>query len=119
MRAIKNRKKVFAIGLASGVLLSLVIVFTVIILYEPPKPFELPRLAEEDSHSPRITAYEFALPDEVERFLSPRPWFFREHGSPWTEEDSREFWTDPRELALSVLARQNKRKIDEIFERVP
>ena len=116
---IKNRKKIFAIGLASGALLTFLIVLAVFILYEPPKPFELPQLAEEPSHFPEITAYDFALPDEAERFLSPRPWYFRETGTPWKEEDSREFWVDPSELAVSVLRRQNRQKLDDIFGRVP
>ena len=116
---IKNRKKVFAIGLVSGASLTLLIILSVAILYEPPKPFELPKLADETSHYPRITAYDFALPDETERFLSPEPTYFREQGIPWTEEDSAEFWVDPRELAIGVLERQNRRKIDALFERVP
>ena len=116
---IENKKKVFIIGLASGAVLTLVVVLAVIVLYDPPKVLELERLAEETSHFPAITVFEFALPDEAERFLSPRPWYFREQGIPWTEEDSREFWIDPRDLAVAELTRQNRRKLDYIFERVP
>ena len=116
---IKNRKKIFAIGLAVGAGLTFLIVLTVFLFYDPPKRYELPQLAEETSHFPAITAYDFALPDEAERFLSPRPWYFRDPGRQWTEEDSREFWIDPRDLAVSVLTRQNRHKLDQIFERVP
>jgi hypothetical protein len=116
---IKNRKKIFAIGLASGALLTFLIVLAVVLLYEPPKPFELPSLAEEGPLVPEISAYDFALPDEVERFLSPRPWYFRQPGLPWTEADSAEFYKDPRELSSEVLEKQNRQKLDDIFMKIP
>ncbi|MDR1931493.1 MAG: hypothetical protein LBQ57_01605 [Spirochaetales bacterium] len=112
------KKKIFAIGLAAGAGLSFLIALAVYTLYEPPRPYELPSLAEEPPAG-GITAYEFALPDELERFLSPRPRYFREPGSAWMEDDSREFRIDPRELAAGVLIRQNRKKLDDIFERVP
>ncbi|MDR3201411.1 MAG: hypothetical protein LBT68_08115 [Spirochaetales bacterium] len=114
------KKKIFAIGLASGALLTFFIVLAVYILYEPPRQYELPSLTE-GSGSPvvGVTVYDFALPDEVGRFLSPRPWYFREPGRAWTGEDSREFWVDPRGLAADVLTRQNRKKIDDMFEKVP
>ena len=103
--------------------MTLVIVLIVVILYEPPKPLELTSAAgstsDDTSQFPWITAFDFALPDEVDRFLTPKPWYFREAGKSWTEEDSAEFWVNPRELAVSVLEQQNKRKLDEIFRRVP
>jgi hypothetical protein len=115
----KNRKKVFAIGLAAGAVLTFLIALAVFILYEPPRPYELPALTEETLHVPEISAYEFALPDEAQRFLAPRPAYFRRPGEPWTEEDSREFRVDARELAASVLTRQNRQKLDDIFGTVP
>jgi hypothetical protein len=116
---IKNRKRIFAIGLASGAVLTFLIVLAVFILYEPPRPYELPSLAEETLRVPEISAYDFALPDEAQRFLAPRPGYFRQPGEPWQEEDSREFRVDSRELATSVLTRQNRQKLDDIFENVP
>jgi hypothetical protein len=116
---IKNKKKVFVIGLASGAALSFLIALTVFILYDPPRPYELPSLAEGSPRVPEISVYDFALPDELQRFLAPRPGYFRQTGEPWKEEDSREFWVDSRELAASVLTRQNRQKLDEIFGNVP
>jgi hypothetical protein len=116
---LKNRKKIFAVGLASGALLTFLIVLLVFILYEAPKPYELPSLAEEGPSAVEISVYEFALPDEVERFLAPAPWYFRELGRPWTEKDSEEFFVDPRSLAAGVLEKQNRRKLDDIFRKIP
>ncbi|MCL1818045.1 MAG: hypothetical protein FWG35_03880 [Spirochaetaceae bacterium] len=119
MKVPKDRKKIFLIGIAAGAFFCFFIVLAVVILYEPPRPYDLPILADEGPHIPRISAYDFALPDEVDRFLSPRPEYFREPGAPWTEKDSRGFWVDPRELAASVLKRQNRNKLDDILRKVP
>ena len=119
MRMPENRRNIFIIGSAAGALFCLCIIIAVVVLYEPPRPYDLPVLAEEGPYIPRISAYDFAVPDEVERFLSPRPVYFREPGSPWTEKDTRGFWEDPRELAASVLKRQNRIKLDDILRKVP
>jgi hypothetical protein len=115
----KNRKRIFAIGLVSGALLTFFIVLAVLILHEPPKPYQLPSLTEGGPPVPEISVYDFALPDEVERFLSPRPWYFRETGRPWTKKDSREFFIDPRGLAAGVLEKQNRQKLDTMFGKIP
>jgi hypothetical protein len=116
---LKSRKKVFAIGLGAGALLAFSIVFSVFVLYEAPGPQELPSLAEKGPPAAEISVYDFALPDEVERFLAPRPWYFREPKRPWTEKDSEEFFVDPRGLAAGVLEWQNRRKLDDIFRKIP
>ena len=116
---LKGGKKIFILGIAAGSLFCLVIIIAVVIFYEPPRPPQLPVLAEDGPYIPRISAYDFALPDETERFLAPQPVYFRETGAPWTREDSRKFWEDPRELAASVLKKQNRNKLDDIFRKVP
>lgn len=115
----KNGKKVFILGAAAGAIACLVIVFTVLFFSEPPKPVQLPVLADDGPYVQRVSAFDFAMPDELQRFLSPRPVYFREAGTPWTAEDSREFWKDPRELAASVLKRQNRQKLDDILRKAP
>ena len=119
MKMFKSKRNIFIIGIAAGALFCFCIVLAVVILYEPPRLYDLPVLAEEGPYIPRISAYDFALPDEVERFMSPQPVYFREPGVPWTEKDSRDFWEDPRDLAASVLGRQNRDKLDDILRKVP
>jgi hypothetical protein len=116
---LKNGKKIFGIGLGAGAFLTFLIVLLVFIFREPPKPLELPSLAEEGPPVSGISIYDFALPDEAERFLSPRPRYFREPHRPWTEKDSEEFFADPRGLAAEVLETQNRRKLDDIFRKIP
>jgi hypothetical protein len=112
-------KKIFGIGLAVGAFFTFLIVLAVYILYTPPPRYELPALAENTGEEAGVSVYDFAFPDEVARFLSPRPWYFREPGTVWTQEDSAEFWIDPQGLAVEFLTRGNRRKLDEIFKRVP
>ena len=113
----KDKRKFFILGIAAGALLCVVVILAVVVLYEPPRFPDLSFAPEEPL--PRISIYDFALPNEVDRFLSPQPVYFREPGTLWTEEDSREFWQDPRGLAASVLARQNRLKLEAIFGKVP
>jgi hypothetical protein len=112
-------KKIFGLGLGAGAFLTFLIVLAVSILYTPPSPYKLPSLAENAGPEVPVSVYDFALPDEVERFLAPRPRYFREPGKPWTPEESREFWIDPRGLGIDILTRENRRKLDDIFERAP
>ena len=86
-------KKIFAIGLGAGAFLTFLVILTVYITYTPPVPYTLPSLAD-NSKGLVISVYDFALPDEVQRFLAPRPRYFRNAGTVWSREESEEFWID-------------------------
>ena len=119
--ALPRVKKSFIIGLAAGAVLTLVVVVTVIVFQGPPKPKAVPVAPNltEGKEKLDLSVYDFALPDEIERFLLPSPQYFREPREKWTREEVDRFWKDPRALGIEVLTRENRRKLDELFQNVP
>jgi hypothetical protein len=70
-----------------------------------------------DSLGPRsIPAEELFLPGEPdflpEVLLDPEP-------APWTAEDARPFWTDPREGGSELWQERIKTVIDDLLENIP
>lgn len=115
------RKKIFALGLAAGALLTLFIIFLVYIFNSAPGEQSLPSLEPLPGSGGGIdiSVYDFVVPDEVERFLSPEPVYFRRPRKMWTQEEIREFWLDPRELGIEVLKKENRARLDRFFDGVP
>ncbi|MDR2588161.1 MAG: hypothetical protein LBC67_01930 [Spirochaetales bacterium] len=119
MRKLQFNKKIFGLGLGAGAVFTILVVLAVIMVYRPaPVSRELPSLRPETPLL-EISAFDFLLPDERERFLAPRPWYFRAVGRGFSPEEVKGFWVDPRGLAVEFLARGNRKKLDDIFNRVP
>jgi hypothetical protein len=64
----------------------------------------------------------FKFPSEqyaAREFFLQGPDIYREQKHKWTRDDIKEFWIDPRSIALEYLTVENRKFLEEMFEKIP
>jgi hypothetical protein len=64
----------------------------------------------------------FKFPSEKHagrEFFLKGPDIYREQKNKWTWDDIKEFWIDPRSIALEYLTEKNRKFLEEMFENIP
>lgn len=61
---------------------------------------------------------DLAVPDETDRVLSLKPILFREPRLKWSQDEIQTYWVEPREIGIEILTRENRKKMNEIFDTV-
>jgi hypothetical protein len=109
--------------LAGAVLFVLTMAITLSVLLAASKrggnPLTKPQTSVRIEPSPLcLRARDFILEEPVEE-PSPEIFFFRPPLSRWSEEQVRHYWVPLDQVVLETLRRENDRRVEKMFERVP
>jgi hypothetical protein len=112
--------RIFLLLVAALALLSVVVTIIVGLAASPKEaPRSGPPILGGPMGESTFSVFDLAVPDETARALALEPALFREPRRMWSSEEVEAYWVDPRDLGIEVLSRENRKKIDAIFEAVP